>query len=462
MKKNKLLGLLSLGLLAFSLAACDLSDLTSLLADSTKTETSNVEVIEDTEEEETTSTDDIVDSIGDTTISDTTETETSDTTDTAETEATDTATETETSDTTDTTETDASDTATDTEETPSTTADDSTVATNKYELLAQSLYQYEQDYTTLYGYQQLAADTNYGDLMTDVYEEFYLDAHEFLASDDDYEVYTSSSFNYIIVGEYEYSSSGYTDVIASAWITFIEENPLYYFTYTGYTIKTEGSGRNKTYSFCFLAGTDYADADDRYEANEAVLDMLTDFTDEYNALDSKDDYTVAKLIHDYICNKISYAYDSNGNASEEYWAHNILGVAMVGKGVCECYAETYLLLSYLTDLDCLIVLGSSGGGGHVWNYVKVDGVWYGVDATWDDGDTISYNYFLVSSTIMNKAHTAASSTSYGIEYQVALPTLSTTSYDTSLDTETTDSTGTTQTPSYPTITHGGHGGHHRW
>ncbi len=447
MKKNKIIGLLSIGLLGLSLAACDISDITDLLADSSKTETSNVEVVDDTEtEEDDTTSADVVDSIEDT---DTTETETTDTTDTETTDGAD----------TETTDTETTDTeTTDTTETPTTDDSSTTVVTNKYQLLAESLYEYEEDYTTLYGYQMLGEDSKYGDYMQDVYETFYEDAHYFLASDDDYEVYETSSFNYIIIGEYEYTSSKYTDIIASAWITFIEENPLYYFTYTGYTIKTEGSGSNKTYSFCFVGGTDYATADARYEANEAVLAMIEDFNGVYEALESKDDYTVAKLIHDYICNKISYAYDKSGNASEEYWAHNILGVAVKGSGVCECYAETYLLLSYLTDLDCLIVLGSSGGGGHVWNYVSIDGVWYGVDATWDDGDTITYNYFLVSSTIMNKAHTTNDSSSYGIDYQVTLPTLSTSSYDTSLDTETTS------TPSYPSMgggsSHGG--GRRRW
>ena len=407
MKKNKIIGLLSLGLLTISLASCEISDITEFLIDSTKTETGNVS----TQEDETENEEDIVD------VKDQIEDE------------------------------DTKDDSTDEEKDTTTPAieDDVTSIDNKYQLLALSLYQYEEDYETLYGYQALGNDTRYGKLMQDVYETFYEDAHNFLASDEDYEIYETSSFNYIVIGEYEYTKSKYTDVIASAWITFIEENPLYYFTYTGYTVETEGSGSNTTYKFLFLGGTDYAKAEDRYKANEYVLDMINDFNSEYQALESFDDYSVAKMIHDYICNKIKYAYDNSGNALEEYWAHNILGVAYYSEGVCECYAETYLLLSYLTDLNCLIVLGSSSGGGHVWNYVEVDGIWYGVDATWDDGDTISYNYFLVSTYIMAEAHQVNSNYSYGIDYQVTLPTLSQSSYDTSLDKVST------YKPSYPTI-----------
>ena len=381
MKKLKLWIILGIGIFILGLTACDVKDVASLITtDSSKNEISYVE--EKDEENVETETPDLVED--------------------------------------------------DTNNTDTTNDNSEQIITNKYELLAEKLYQYEQDYETLYGYNELGND-RYGSLMQDVYKSFYQDAHDFLASSEDYEIYSSSSFDYIIIGEYEYKNSKYTDIIASAWITFIEENPLYYFTYTAYTIKTNGSGNNKTYSFLFLGGTDYAKAEDRYEANEAVLNMLEEFYLEYENFESKDDYSVSKMIHDYICNKIEYAYDEEGNASEEYWAHNILGVALKGNGVCECYAETYLLFSYLTDLDCLIVLGESGGGGHVWNYVNVDGVWYGLDATWDDGDEINYDYFLVSDRIMSKAHQANNSYYYGIDYQVDLPELSTSSYDTSKD-----------------------------
>lgn len=416
MKKNKLIGLLSLGILTISLASCEVSDITELIRDLSKTEVSNVDVVEN-EEDDTTDVGQDDNKEIPTTIEEKTEDEVED----------------------------IKEEPNDNQIIKDDTIEETTIM-NKYQLQASYLYEYENDYEDLYGYQALALE-RYGSLMQDVYSTFYQQAHDFLASDEDYEVYESSNFNYIIIGEYKYKKSRYTDVIASAWITFIEENPLYYFTYTAYTIKTEGTGANTTYSFCFLGGTDYAKAEDRYEANEKVLEMINDFEEKYDSLESKDDYTVAKMIHDYICNKISYAYDEKGEASEDYWAHNILGVAMKGSGVCECYAETYLLLSYLTDLNCLIVLGTSSGGGHVWNYVEIDGIWYGVDATWDDGDEIIYDYFLVSRTIMARAHQANSSSNYGIDYQVDLPTLSSTSYDTSLD----ETQYNPYIPSYPTI-----------
>ena len=56
--------------------------------------------------------------------------------------------------------------------------------------------------------------------------------------------------------------------------------------------------------------------------------------------------------------------------------------------------------------ECVCIAGVSGGGPHMWNMVKVGGLWYHVDVTWDDpisssGPMLRYDYFLVSdSTIL--------------------------------------------------------------
>ena len=290
---------------------------------------------------------------------------------------------------------------------------------------------YESDYTTLYGYNQLKYE-NYSSILIDVYEKFYEASSDFLNSDEDYEIQTESGYSYVVVDKYIVSSR-YIDVVASAWITFIEENPIYYFLYTGYTADEISRGK---YAFYLLADATYATAEARAEANALIIEMINDFNLELAAIETEmTDYDKAKLIHDFICNRIDYAYDEDGDASSEIWAHNIIGVASKLGAVCESYAETYLFLSRLVNLESLIVLGYSGQTGHAWNYTCIDGVWYGVDATWDDEKEINYNYFLVSSRIMNKEHSANSNYYFGIDYQVSLPTLSQSSYDTSLDQE---------------------------
>ena len=289
--------------------------------------------------------------------------------------------------------------------------------------------QYESDYKELYGYNQLKNDY-YADLLIDVYEEFYEASSTFLKSDKDYQIETNNNYSYVVVDTYTVSSR-YLDVVASAWITFIEENPIYYFLYTGYTTSEVSRGK---YNFYLLADPAYAKAEAREDANSSIVDMINEFNLELGE-EELSDYDKAKLIHDFICNRVDYAYDANGDASSEIWAHNIIGVAKKLGSVCESYAETYLFLSRLVNLDSLIVLGYSSNVGHAWNYTKIDGVWYGVDATWDDEEVINYNYFLVSSRIMAKEHVANSNYYYDIDYQVKLPALSTSSFDTTLDEE---------------------------
>ncbi|MCR5350126.1 MAG: hypothetical protein K6E20_03945 [Acholeplasmatales bacterium] len=331
------------------------------------------------------------------------------------------------------------DTTTDTSNTNNDDSKESSTEVMVYdETVKEKIDQYVDDYNDMYGYNLLSLDVNYGDLLTDVYESFYDASYVCLTSDYDYEVIKDDSFNYIVIDKYEYTNYRYTDVIASAWMTMIEENPIFYFLFTGYTVSQSSNG----YYFYLLGSEEYAKAEDRNNCNLQIIDFVEDFEEEYNKLEEVTDYNKALLIHDYLCNNMEYAYDSDGNASNEAYAHNILGIINKA-GVCESYAKLYLFLSYRIDLTSLIVIGysQSQANGHAWNYCQIDGVWYGVDVTWDDSDTFTYDYFLVSSKIMNYAHTPYSQT-FGISFQVPLPALSSSSYDTSKD-ETEPTPGST-------------------
>jgi len=316
------------------------------------------------------------------------------------------------------------------------TSSDNSLSESQTENIIASTYGYEllnnysEEYKELYGYKKLQEDVNYGSLLTDVYETFYESSKELLINDVDYEIYNDGDYSYFMIDAYEYTNSKLLSVITSGWMTMIEENPILYYLFTGYTVKT----KNNKYYFCLLGSSDYAKYEDRLYYNEIILNGIYEFENEYEKLEDNSDYNKALFLHDYICNKIEYLYDSEGNASQEAYAHNILGVFGLYNGVCECYAKVYLFLSYRIDLNSLIVIGYSGNesNGHAWNVTELDGIWYGVDLTWDDDKKISYDYFLVSYRIMNQAHSVNSIT-FGINFQVPLPELSYNSYDISKD-----------------------------
>lgn len=65
------------------------------------------------------------------------------------------------------------------------------------------------------------------------------------------------------------------------------------------------------------------------------------------------------------------------------------GSAGVDGPVCEGYARAFKVLCDRVDIPCVLVEGLANGGDHMWNYVQLDGNWYGVDVTWNDPVSVS-------------------------------------------------------------------------
>ena len=81
------------------------------------------------------------------------------------------------------------------------------------------------------------------------------------------------------------------------------------------------------------------------------------------------------LAHEYIINHTEY---KNDNA----YCHYPAGPLGEGYGVCDGYALAMALLLNQVGIETNEVRSSSMN--HVWLYVKLDGMWYHIDPTWDD------------------------------------------------------------------------------
>ena len=88
------------------------------------------------------------------------------------------------------------------------------------------------------------------------------------------------------------------------------------------------------------------------------------------------DLEKALLIHDRIAKSAEYV---NTGADDE---HNICGVLLDKKTVCEGYTQAYCYL--LLKVGISSRLSHSSQMGHAWNLVTLNGVKYNVDITWDD------------------------------------------------------------------------------
>ena len=117
-----------------------------------------------------------------------------------------------------------------------------------------------------------------------------------------------------------------------------------------------------------------------YERAKMILREIVD--------DSMTDYEKILAIYEYLITAVNYDYDAfNKNLGKENSCYYLEGVFENGLAVCDGKTKAFLLLAGIEGIECLRDYGSSrtGGAGHAWNYVKLDGEWYLVDTT--EGDS---------------------------------------------------------------------------
>ncbi|CAI3193986.1 MULTISPECIES: transglutaminase domain-containing protein [Clostridium] len=121
------------------------------------------------------------------------------------------------------------------------------------------------------------------------------------------------------------------------------------------------------------------------------------------------DYEKVKAINDYLVNRYEYDYDlldrvtkvNSGTVTDENYIEevynriNVYSALKTSKTVCQGYSMTAYKMMKYAGLECRIIEGTLNGGEHVWNKVKVNGIWYYLDITNND-TTKSNKYFLVS------------------------------------------------------------------
>lgn len=118
-------------------------------------------------------------------------------------------------------------------------------------------------------------------------------------------------------------------------------------------------------------------------------------------------------MHDALASAVTYDLTADMNQS----AYSAL---VNGKSVCAGYARAYQYLLQQLGIPCYYCTGYSGGD-HAWNIVKLDDGYYNVDVTWDDANTLRYDYF-------NKTDADFASTHVRQNLSVYLPACNGTAY----------------------------------
>jgi len=121
--------------------------------------------------------------------------------------------------------------------------------------------------------------------------------------------------------------------------------------------------------------------------NKYIEDFInTNINDSMNIKDK------IKLFHDHIINNTVYDED---NKDKSYTAYNLI---TTGKSICGGYSD--IMSIFLNNIGVQNYKITSEN--HIWNLVNLDGVWYHIDATWDDPvasdgkQYLIHNFFMIS------------------------------------------------------------------
>ena len=218
------------------------------------------------------------------------------------------------------------------------------------------------------------------------------------------------------------------DAIMREYLDTLYDNPQIF--YVGKSIKYAASGTvNKGITDARLTDVVYSVTKAQYAAKKAELDAAFTKLINYASVGSTE-VEKALLVHDYLVNTITYDVDSmSASAYAPPVATTAYSALVRRKAVCEGYAAAYKLALNHFGIPCEVI--TSDALNHAWNYVKIGGSWYHVDATKDDPITmstkvesfgqVSHERFLISDAAAKKLQyrgwelrglPAASSTTY--------------------------------------------------
>ncbi len=209
-----------------------------------------------------------------------------------------------------------------------------------------------------------------------------------------------------------------TDACQSAWDAFTYDNPdTFYIELSKISLITEYTtiGKKTTYSVSIGPGDNTNYFQEGFSSEEDVTNAINEIElikSEIIGQVSGSDYEKISKIHDKLVDMIEY--DTSLSKAN---IHNVYGSLKEKTCVCEGYAKAFKYIMDSLNIPCILVSGTATNTNgqtesHMWNYVKLDGNWYGVDVTWDDPiiiggsitNNIKHTYLCKGSSVFNKTH----------------------------------------------------------
>lgn len=139
--------------------------------------------------------------------------------------------------------------------------------------------------------------------------------------------------------------------------------------------------------------------------DDAVTEILA------NRPKGQDVFETLAYFNDWLCEHNTYC-EAAGTSDVYQYANTILPAFASNNNeqlgpVCQSYAGAFKHLCNLVGIPCVTVMGfgytdPGSGGAHAWNAVKIDGVWYANDTTWNDSLNLWGSHFLVGSQTVTR------------------------------------------------------------
>ena len=136
--------------------------------------------------------------------------------------------------------------------------------------------------------------------------------------------------------------------------------------------------------------------------NEQIKNALATWINELkapgnNCVNYSWDALTELKVHDYYVSRLSYDTNcANDYSSKGYFnlAHTAYGALCSKKAVCDGFSSGFELILKELGIDSMIIAGYAKGG-HAWNMVRLDGMWYEVDTTWalSGSGTLGHDWF---------------------------------------------------------------------
>lgn len=203
----------------------------------------------------------------------------------------------------------------------------------------------------------------------------------------------------------------------SALDAFLYDHPeLFYIDITKISLNTTSIsiGSIKTYTVQIVPSDNknylQSNFKSKQEVELAINKVENIKKDIIKSVKNKSVYNKLKTVHDLLVNSIEY--DTNGLNK-----YNIYGALVENKVVCEGYAKAFKYILDSLNIECILVVGTATNSSnqsepHMWNYVRLNDIWYGVDVTWDDPviiggsqlNNLRQDYFLKGTYVFNESH----------------------------------------------------------